>query len=152
MNRSPKPLWIVILKLLFPLAVVAAAPFPKLSVDFDKSMMPLLKRLCLNCHSEEKQKGELDLERFAKLTDVRKAPKVWQKVVEMIEDGEMPPKKETQFTVAERKTFLRWVKDYLDAEALASAGDPGRVVLRRLSNEFIDLSVKTRACLFCSTS
>ena len=96
--------------------------------------MPMLKRYCLDCHSTEKQKGELDLERFSKLTDVRKAPKVWQKVVEMMKDCEMPPKKKPQLSAAERKVFLGWVKNYLDAEALASAGDPGRVVLRRLSN------------------
>ena len=30
--------------------------------------------------------------------------------------------------------FLGWIRNYLEAEALANAGDPGRVVLRRLSN------------------
>ncbi|MBC8326136.1 MAG: DUF1592 domain-containing protein [Verrucomicrobia subdivision 3 bacterium] len=94
----------------------------------------MLKKFCLDCHSTEKEKGELDLERFGTLAKVRAAPKVWVKVVEMIEDGEMPPKKEAQFSAAERKAFLGWVKNYLDAEALANAGDPGRVVLRRLSS------------------
>ena len=65
---------------------------------------------------------------------MRQAPKVWVKVVEMMEDGEMPPKKKPQLTAAERKAFLGWIRKYLDAEALANAGDPGRVVLRRLSN------------------
>ena len=110
----------------------AAQPFTKISAVYQQRIKPLLKQYCLSCHSTEKEKGELDLERFAKLEDVRRSPKVWVKVVEMIEDGEMPPKKEAQFTAAERKAFLRWVKEYLDAEALASAGDPGRVVVRRL--------------------
>ena len=113
---------------------VAAVPFPKLSSDYQKAMLPLLKKFCLNCHSTEEQEGELDLERFSSLESVRKASKVWVKVVEMMEDGEMPPKKEAQLSVAERKRFLGWIGDYLDAEALANAGDPGRVVLRRLSN------------------
>ena len=112
----------------------AAVSFPELSKNYQQTIQPLLKKYCLDCHSTDKEKGELDLERFAKLDDVRTHPKVWQKVVEMMEDGEMPPKKKPQFSVAERSVFLGWVKNYLDAEALASAGDPGRVVLRRLSN------------------
>jgi len=112
----------------------AAVPFKKLERDYDERIKPLIKSYCLDCHSEIEQEGELNLERFTKFADVRKAPKVWLKVVEMMEDGEMPPKKKPQFSVAERKRFLRWIDDYLDAEALANAGDPGRVVLRRLSN------------------
>ena len=111
-----------------------AVPFPQLSGEYQKQMLPLLERYCLDCHSEEEQEGELDLERFATLEAVRQAPKVWVKVVEMMEDGEMPPKKKPQLTAAERKAFLGWIRKYLDAEALANAGDPGRVVLRRLSN------------------
>ena len=113
---------------------MAAIPFPKLSADYQKEMLPLLKNFCLDCHSTEEQEGELDLERFSTLEAVRQAPKVWVKVVEMMEDGEMPPKKKPQLSVAERKKFLGWIADYLEAEALAGAGDPGRVVLRRLSN------------------
>jgi len=111
-----------------------AVPFPKLSEQYQKQMLPLLERYCLDCHSEEEQEGELDLEWFATLETVRQAPKVWVKVVEMMEDGEMPPKKKPQLTAAERKVFLGWTRNYLEAEALANAGDPGRVVLRRLSN------------------
>jgi len=112
----------------------ASVPFPELSRNYQQTIQPLLKKYCLDCHSTEKEKGELDLERFSTLAKVRTKPKVWQKVVEMMEDGEMPPKKKAQFSAAERRVFLGWVRSYLDAEALASAGDPGRVMLRRLSN------------------
>ena len=108
--------------------------FSKLGKEFEGSVFPLMQKYCLDCHSNEKQKGELDLEQFRKLDDVRRHPMVWVKVVEMIEDEEMPPKKKPQFSTRERKVFLGWVDNYLDAEALANAGDPGRVVIRRLSN------------------
>ena len=71
----------------------AAESFPQLAQDYHKAIVPLLKRYCLNCHSTEKQKGELDLERFSNMRAVRTAPRAWIKVVEMMEDGEMPPKK-----------------------------------------------------------
>ena len=112
----------------------AAVSFLELSKNYQQTIRPLLKKYCLDCHSTEKEKGELDLERFGTLAKVRTEPKVWLKVVEMMVDGEMPPKKKPQFSTAERRVFLGWVRDYLNAEALANAGDPGRVVLRRLSN------------------
>src|SRR5688572_1799867 len=101
---------------------------------FDKSIRPLLKENCLQCHSTEKQKGELDLERFSSLNEVKKHPKIWQSVVEQISLGEMPPKDKPQPTAVQREQLLGWVNAVLDEVALARAGDPGPVVLRRLSN------------------
>ena len=101
---------------------------------------PLVTKYCLECHSTAAQEGELDLERFARLDDVRSATKVWIKVAEMLDNGEMPPK---DAAAAGRRTTRKqlrgWIQRYLDAEALASAGDPGPVVLRRLSNAAIHL-------------
>jgi hypothetical protein len=90
----------------------------------------ILQTHCLNCHSTEKQKGDLDLE----ASDIQKEPHIWENVLEQIEMGEMPPKKEKQFSAAEKKQLTDWVRGTLDQIALANAGDPGPVVLRRLSN------------------
>jgi hypothetical protein len=90
----------------------------------------LLQTHCLNCHSTEKQKGDLDLE----ASDIQKEPHIWENVLEQIEMGEMPPKKEKQFSPTEKKQLTDWVRGTLDQIALANAGDPGPVVLRRLSN------------------
>ena len=53
---------------------------------------PTIEQYCLGCHSAEELEGELDLERFATLTDVRRDATVWHKVAEMLDHGEMPPK------------------------------------------------------------
>ena len=68
----------------------AVQPFPKLSTTYQQRIKPLLKQYCLNCHSTEKEKGELDLERFADLPAVRRNPKVWQKVVESVIKTQVP--------------------------------------------------------------
>ncbi|HIK91702.1 MAG TPA: DUF1587 domain-containing protein, partial [Planctomycetes bacterium] len=47
---------------------------------------------------------------------------------------QMPPKDSRQPTDAELALLQNWVRDFLAAEAKAQAGDPGPVVLRRLSN------------------
>ena len=111
-----------------------AVPFARLDAEFQKSIRPLLSRYCLGCHSTKKKIGELDLEQFTTFAAVRKGTKSWLKVVEMLDNGEMPPKKSAQPTAAQRKTLRTWVDQYLNAEALARAGDPGPVVLRRLNN------------------
>ena len=111
-----------------------AVPFARLDAEFKKSIRPLLSRYCLGCHSTKKKTGELDFEQFTTFAAVRKGTKSWLKVVEMLDNGEMPPKKSAQPTAAQRKTLRTWVERYLYAEALARAGDPGPVVLRRLNN------------------
>ena len=108
--------------------------FAGLADEYLKQTRPLIQEFCLDCHSTEKKTGELDLERFASLVDVRQATQNWLKVAEMLDNGEMPPKYSAQLTPDQRKQLRSWVQRYLDAEALANAGDPGLVVLRRLNN------------------
>jgi hypothetical protein len=74
------------------------------------------------------------MEPFATLADVRKQLQTWIKVREMLETGQMPPEEAKQPSDPERTQLKKWVRDYLTVEARARAGDPGRVVLRRLSN------------------
>ena len=114
--------------------VSAQDDFATLRVEYEQQVVPLIESRCLGCHDSDSKKGELDLERFANLDDVRSDPMIWQGVVEQVESGEMPPKDKKQLTIDERARLLAWATRYLDAEALSSAGDPGPVVLRRLSN------------------
>jgi hypothetical protein len=101
---------------------------------FKDQVQPLVARYCLECHSTEKQKGELDLEQFRTLAGVIRQPRPWQQVLEQIELGEMPPKDEAQPTAGEMGRLVEGVKALLNAAAQVRAGDPGPVVLRRLNN------------------
>jgi hypothetical protein len=124
---------------------VDAAEIPSmqtLSAEYSAKTLPLLKSFCLDCHSTEAMEGELDLERFHDLKSIRTNPQVWQKVLEMLDNGEMPPAKATQPTPDQKRQLRQWVVSYLEAEALAGAGDPGPVVLRRLSNAEYTYSIQ----------
>ncbi len=114
----------------------AAGPegFEVLATDYEHQALPLLRTFCLKCHSTEEAQGDLDLERFAGLTEIRSSTRTWRKVAEMLDNGEMPPKKAPKPTTVERAALRGWVGRYLDAEAHDHAGDPGPVVLRRLNN------------------
>ena len=114
--------------------LIVASILPCAAAEFEKEIRPLLKEYCLGCHSAEKHKGDLDLERFTSMIEVRKHPKVWQAVVDQLSLGEMPPKEKPQPAAAHRARLLGWANAVLDDIALARAGDPGPVVLRRLSN------------------
>jgi hypothetical protein len=113
-----------------------------LAKQFSTQIRPLLTKYCLSCHSASELKGELNLERFATLAAARTDVAPWQSLVEQVAAGEMPPKENPQPTASERKLLLDWTRAFLAAEALARAGDPGRVPLSRLSNAEYDYTVQ----------
>jgi len=104
------------------------------AADFPKDIRPLLAEFCTKCHSTKDHKGDLDLERFKSLDAVKRNAKVWQQVEEQLELGEMPPKDKPQLSTAQKTKLVAWVRGTLGDIAKANAGDPGPVVLRRLSN------------------
>jgi hypothetical protein len=101
--------------------------------DFASAIQPVLAKYCLNCHSTEKQKGDLDLESIATPEGLRRHPKIWQQVLQQVTEGEMPPKEKPQPAPEERAGLTNWVRGSLHVLAMERAGDPGPVVLRRLS-------------------
>ncbi|MBM3801165.1 MAG: DUF1588 domain-containing protein [Acidimicrobiia bacterium] len=120
-----------------PEALLAELPreqFALLDSEYRQQIRPMMQRFCLNCHSSASPAGDLDLERFVALEEVRRDTKAWVKVAEMLRNGEMPPEGMEQPTPEQRNQLRGWVERYLHAEALANAGDPGAVGLRRLNN------------------
>ncbi len=102
--------------------------------DFERDIRPLVSEFCNKCHSTEKQKGDLDLERFVSADGVRGDPEVWLSVEEQLALGEMPPHDKPQLEPAQRVQLTSWLHGALGEMAREHAGDPGPVVLRRLSN------------------
>lgn len=118
-------------------------PTTALSNDvFDSQIRPLLVRHCVTCHSTEKLEGELDLERFKTGEDAGGSPAVWESVLEQVTIGEMPPKDSPPLSTDDEATLLAWVRSTLDRIASENAGDPGAVVLRRLSNAEYTYSIR----------
>ena len=117
------------------IAVLAVSSSNGFAEDsFDQSIRPLLRDYCATCHSTEKQEGELDLERFLSLEQVKRHADVWERVQEQLVLGEMPPKDAKQVSTEQKTLLVEWVRTTLNEIALANSGDPGPVVLRRLSN------------------
>lgn len=117
-------------------SALAAEPVAtKLGTAYQSNVRPLMERYCHDCHGgSDTVEGDINLAAMKTWDDVARHPKVWQKVAEMLGNGLMPPQDAEQPTEAERDQLRKWVADDLALEARAHAGDPGRVVLRRLSN------------------
>ena len=109
---------------------------------FDRDVKPLVGNYCLKCHSSEKHKGDIDLQQFVSATNVFQHPKSWEKVLEQLNSGDMPPREKPQPAPEERQRLLAGVNALLDAAAQARAGDPGPVVLRRLNNAEYTFTVR----------
>ena len=106
----------------------------ELDAAFKSDIQPLIKQFCFECHSDHKLEAEIDFAPFIDLVRMREKPEVWQKVSEMLTSQQMPPPDSKQPTADQRAKMSQWVRSFLTVEAAASAGDPGPVVLRRLSN------------------
>ena len=145
--RSPQPArhhkhLIAVCYVINGLSAWAASPFAPLSASFEQDVAPLLDAYCLDCHDQETREGEFDLAPFRSLNDVRRNPAAWQLIARQLAHDEMPPEKSKQPTNEEQTTLASWVQAYLEAEAHANAGDPGPVVLRRLSNAEYTYSIR----------
>jgi mono/diheme cytochrome c family protein len=95
---------------------------------------PLLARYCIDCHAGDAPEGEVNLSFTHDAATLGKHAKLLQRVEDMVTSGQMPPPESDQPTDEERRALGDWLRAFLAAEALAHAGDPGRVVLRRLNN------------------
>jgi hypothetical protein len=89
------------------LSSVHAAP----ADDYDKEIKPILQKHCYECHGPEKMKGDLDLTTFSDYDKILESKEVWQKVYEMVQAFEMPPKGKGELNFNNHRTLLRWLRD-----------------------------------------
>jgi mono/diheme cytochrome c family protein len=125
------PLWPAGLLVFLCLPAAAAADAPVAGIAAAQS---LLARYCIDCHSSDSAEGEVDLSFTRDAAAFGRHGKLVQRVEEMVASGQMPPPDSDQPTDEERQALADWLRAFLTAEARAHAGDPGRVVLRRLNN------------------
>jgi mono/diheme cytochrome c family protein len=138
----PSPTLIAPLVFLFA-TIASGALEPALEDRFDQMVRPFLKNNCLGCHGPEKPKGKLDLSAYTSVSSIVMDHKMWKLVRERLEADEMPPAEaRRQPTPDERRVVVRWIAAVLDREAGRNAGDPGRVLARRLSNAELDYTIR----------
>lgn len=108
---------------------------------FEADIAPLVQSYCIECHNGDKARGDLDLERFTSMDMAIDAIALWQRAGKRVVAGEMPPKRQPQFSDDEKALFLNWIESLkvseTDCTAVASEESmnwyPGYVMSRRLN-------------------
>jgi hypothetical protein len=93
----------------------------------------VLHKYCLDCHAADPEAG-IHLEKMIAPVDFARGFKDWEKVIRMLRDGKMPPADSPQPTREEREAAIKAIDESLKAYITRHAGDPGPVVLRRLTS------------------
>lgn len=101
--------------------------------NFDKQGLDFLESHCLSCHSGERPKAELSLAKFTDKDSLIPARKTWQRVIDVVQSGEMPPQNRRQPELKEREEFLAIIEGIFEEADRNAKPDPGRVTMRRLN-------------------
>lgn len=110
------------------------ADWQRLDRDFRDQIAPILQSRCFECHSGAVVEGEIDLSVYDQVEAIRREPLLWERIWQVVQSRQMPPKDSPQLDASQRQRLLGWLDQYLRDEARSKAGDPGNVVLRRLNN------------------
>ena len=135
MPLRPAPL---VFSALLAVATAGAAPAPvpvsptvKAAADFHKTIEPMLKQYCYDCHGNGESNGKVAFDKLGSDQEMLANPDLWVAVLKNVRSGLMPasgPKP----TAAEINRLADWIKT--GALGLDPANpDPGRVTVRRLN-------------------
>lgn len=109
---------------------------------FAAEVRPFLEAYCVSCHDDASREADLDLSAFDTLEAVAKDHPRWALVLERLRDGDMPPRKAKKQPPPEsRSAVIAWIETLRETEARRTAGDPGPVPARRLSNSEYDRTI-----------
>ena len=104
-----------------------------LEVELPKKHFALIDSYCLDCHDGETQKGKVNLEALSfKVTTIKQA-EIWQKVLNAMNSGEMPPKKKSQPKNAEKADFLDDLAQTMVLARKKLSDSGGKITMRRLN-------------------
>ena len=99
----------------------------KLTIE-DKGLRQVFNAYCFECHDDTAE-GGLDLDKLESDLSDPKALAKWVTIFDMVDQGEMPPKKKDQPTKLEKQRFLKTIEAKLDVSHSIKKG----TVLRRLN-------------------
>jgi mono/diheme cytochrome c family protein len=119
-----------------PYAVLAQSPAAKKTdpnAGFQKQIVPFLKKHCLECHGADAQEGDVRFDQFKSPADIAADEKTWQRTIQMLRSGAMPPEDVQQPSEAVRRSVVNWIERTVynfDCDTVVS---PGHVTIRRLN-------------------
>lgn len=135
----------VLLAAAFAAVPAAEPPGTALSNRFEQDVLPFVSQHCASCHSGDQPAAKFDISVYESLDSVVADFPHWSLVLGRLRVGDMPPKGLPQPSHAEREAVVSWIEDLRAAEARRNAGDPGPVLVRRLSNAEYNYTIRDLA-------
>jgi len=116
-----------------PAAPAAAVGGAGAGLSYDKDIQPLLQKYCYECHGDGNHKGDIALDSYKSLADIKKDPATWDDVLKLVHTREMPSSEAKLLpTEPERDRIVTFVESTLHNFDPAHP-DPGRVTIHRLN-------------------
>ena len=110
----------------------AAKPMSSQDAGFAHTVLPVLKKYCIACHSGKAANAGIDLSAAKDASSVLKNRSTWDRVTQNVASAHMPPAGQPAPSKAQRDALVAWVQSTTSA-ADCSLKDPGHVTLRRLN-------------------
>lgn len=107
--------------------------------SFEQHIRPFVTKYCVRCHGAEEAEAEVRLHTATSTSAVLAQRKLWERVVTMVESGQMPPPPSpgdnttTPPPPAVALQFVEAVTNLFEAADRLAPPDPGRVTVRRLN-------------------
>lgn len=123
------------MKLLLPvlLASLAFAAEEAPEVRLDAKHQQLFKDTCLSCHGPDKQKGKFRIDQLSLKVDTVETAERWQKVLNQLNSGAMPPEDEKQPAPAAKTELLDDLSHMMVAARKKLGDQNGVITMRRLN-------------------
>ena len=109
---------------------------------FAQTVRPFVNRYCIGCHGGATPAAQFDLRSYSTVAAVIKDYPHWNLLMERLVAKEMPPKVAPQPPDEARQAVIDWVAAVRANEARKYDGDPGPVLVRRLSNAEYNNSIR----------
>ena len=111
-----------------------AAPVSSpLMVRFTDEGLTFTAAHCAKCHSDQEPKADLNVTLDRDLDSVTKRRAIWENIVEMVSNGQMPPPEEPRPEQDAIDKFVAVVNAVFEEADRHAKPDPGRVTVRRLN-------------------
>ena len=118
------------------------ATAPALEQQFEHTVQPFVMKYCAGCHSGPMAAAQFDLKSYTSVGMVTADFPRWALVMERLTSKEMPPKPIPPSPAQASEQVIAWVQALRDDQVKKSAGDPGLVLARRLSNAEYNYTIR----------
>src|SRR5688572_17125338 len=98
------------------------------AAEYQQNVLPVLSKSCMSCHNDRSKAGTLSLDPFKDPFTALAQPAIWQKIVEKVSAGAMPPPTAASLMPAERDALLNFARKVPGvADAIDVRPSAGRV-------------------------